>query len=134
MAGTGMKSRTLEIDDLEVTVVTSPEGDTVCRLGTKGDQPERVSDSFYPSRDYGFLWFRYVDGHLACSGLIHEEAMREERLRFLVDYLAESVLLTDDHVDFQVELVRRGVCRVESGEESLRFSEALRTETYRTFD
>jgi hypothetical protein len=129
-----MERRTLDFDDLEVTVVKSPEGDIVCRLGRKGDQPERASDSFYPSRDYGFLWFRDVDGHLACSGLIHEEAMSDERLRFLVDHLAEKVLLSDDHVDFQVELVGRGVCRVESGEESLRFSEALRTEVYRTFD
>lgn len=129
-----MKSRMLEFDDLEVTVVMSPEGDIVCRLGRKGDQPERASDSFYPSRDHGFLWFRYVDGHLACSGLIHEEAVREERLRFLIDHLAEKVLLSDDHVDFQVEFVRGGLCRVESGEESLRFSEALRTENYRTFD
>lgn len=113
--------------DLAMTVLETKDGGTVVRIGRAQDQPVSTLDSFYPSRDLGFLWFRHVDHHLACSGMVHEEVLQEAHLHSLVDFAAIQLLGTDDQVDYQVELVRSTVILVESGEESLRIPSSSST-------
>lgn len=115
-----MKATSAMFLDLAITTLELKDGGAVIRIGRAHDQPASTLDSYYPSQDLGFLWFRYVDYHLACSGMVHEEALQEDQLHSLVDFAASHLLGTDDQVDFQVELVRNKVTLVESGEESLR--------------
>lgn len=121
-----MKSRG-QFESVEITVIVASAHEKVCRLGRNGDQPDAVTDAYFPARDYGFLWFREVDGHVACSGLIHSEAIREEQLNSLVEYIATDMLSIEYRIDFQIELVAGGLCIVESGEESLRYRAPLST-------
>lgn len=113
--------------DLAITALELKDAGVIFRIGKAHDQPTSTVDSFYPSQDLGFLWFRYVDHHLACSGMVHEEALQETHLHSLVEFVSTHLLGTDDQVDFQVELVRRTVTLVESGEESLRIPASSKT-------
>jgi hypothetical protein len=124
--GGTMKATAALFLDLALTALETKDSGTIVRIGKAQDQPVSTLDSFYPNLDLGFLWFRYVDHHLACSGMVHEEVLQEAQLHSLVDYAAAQLLGTDDQVDFQVELVRSKLTLVESGEESLRIPSSSR--------
>ena len=97
------------------------EGVAFVRVGRPGDQPTRVNDGFYPSRDLGLLWLRWVGGHLACSGIVTEDGPAPEELDALLERVDEAVLHTDHQVDYRVDVVRVSLSLAESGEESLRW-------------
>ena len=48
----------LTFDNVEIRVFSIGEDAFICRVGIPGDQPEKVNDAFYPSKDLGYLWFR----------------------------------------------------------------------------
>ena len=103
---------------VEVRLFSIDDGGFVCRIGRPDDQPSRVNDAFYPSRDLGFLWFRWVDGHLACSGLLSEDGVDQNQLVELICFIDEKLLGTGHQVDYQVEICSKQKTLIESGEES----------------
>ena len=116
-----METNTHRFGQLEVTLFEVSGPGYVFRIGRPGDQPTKVTDGFYPRRDLGLLWVRWVDGHLACSGMLSDEVFDEGQLSDLIDFIDERFLRTDHQVDYQIDLVARTRGVVESGEESLRF-------------
>ncbi len=111
----------LRFESIEIYCMPLPEGALMCRLGTPGDQPERVNDGYYPNADLGFLWLRWVDGHLACSGMIRDGAIDRSQLDALLEHIDARALRSDHQIDYQVVFVSALATHVESGEESLRY-------------
>lgn len=104
---------------LELRLLRLASGGAVCRIGRPGDQPDRANDGWHPSPDLGMLWFRWVDGHLACSGSLDAASMSPAELPALLDFIDRRWLGTDHQIDCHVDFVRREGSVVESGEESL---------------
>ena len=71
--------------------------------------------------DEAMLWLRWVDGQLACSGMIREGVIARDRLDALLDAIDLNTNNTDHQMDYQVSFVEALMTRGESGEESFRF-------------
>ena len=107
--------------ELEIRIFALENRAFICRIGKPGDQPKKVNDAFYPAPDFGYLWFRWVDGHLACSGLVSADSFSEEQIEGVVEAIDDNTYHSEQQIDWQITLVREVRTRIESGEESLSF-------------
>lgn len=114
-------NKVLKYRDYEILTFLMEDGSQICRIGKPNDQPHKANDAFYPAQDLGWLWFRWVDEHLACSGMLSLDCFNTDEVKELLEFIDRETLGSDHQIDSQIVLVRTGLTLIESGEESLKY-------------